>query len=78
MQINSQMQIDSSSTPTTFQKDYKVSKEESTVSLGEQKQLPVATFQKAVDKLNEFMEVHNNNIKFVYHEGLKEYYVEIV
>lgn len=40
--------------------------------------IPKATFQKAIDKLNEFMEVHNNNLKFVYHDGLKEYYVKVV
>ena len=44
----------------------------------EQSQLPKPTLKKAIDKLNEFMEVHNNDLKFVYHEGLKEYYAEVV
>ncbi|MBQ0140962.1 MAG: flagellar protein FlaG [Kurthia sp.] len=35
-------------------------------------------YQVAVNKMNEFMEATNKNSKFVFHEGLGEYYVEIV
>lgn len=35
-------------------------------------------YQVAVNKMNEFMEVTNKNSKFIFHEGLDKYYVEIV
>lgn len=35
-------------------------------------------YQVAVNKMNEFMEATNNNSKFIFHEGLEKYYVEIV
>ncbi|MGE7622502.1 flagellar protein FlaG [Viridibacillus sp. NPDC096237] len=36
------------------------------------------TCERAVNKLNEFMEVHNKNSKFVFHEKLDRYYVQVV
>lgn len=35
-------------------------------------------FQVAVNKLNEFMEYTNKSSKFIFHEGLGKYYVEVV
>lgn len=35
-------------------------------------------YQIAVNKLNEFMETTNKSSKFIFHEGLEKYYVEIV
>lgn len=35
-------------------------------------------YQIAVNKMNEFMEATNKNSKFIFHEGLEKYYVEIV
>lgn len=35
-------------------------------------------YQTAVNKLNQFMEYTQRNSKFVYHEDLEKYYVEIV
>lgn len=35
-------------------------------------------YQTAVNKLNEFMEYSKKNSKFVFHDGLQKYYVEIV
>lgn len=35
-------------------------------------------YQNAVNKLNEFMDYTNRNSKFVFHEELDKYYVEIV
>lgn len=35
-------------------------------------------FQIAVNKLNEFMEHAQKNSKFIFHEGLGKYYVEVV
>lgn len=35
-------------------------------------------FQIAVNKLNEFMEHTQKNSKFIFHEGLGKYYVEVV
>ena len=34
--------------------------------------------KQAVDSVNEIFEINNKNLRFVYHEGLKEYYVELV
>ncbi|MBM7607965.1 flagellar protein FlaG [Lysinibacillus composti] len=33
---------------------------------------------KAVDSLNEIFEINNRNLKFVFHDGLQEYYVQLV
>lgn len=35
-------------------------------------------YQVAVNKMNEFMEATSKNSKFIFHEGLEKYYVEIV
>ena len=35
-------------------------------------------YQTAVNKMNEFMEHNNKNSKFIFHEGLGKYYVEVV
>ncbi|RUL54203.1 flagellar protein FlaG [Lysinibacillus antri] len=34
--------------------------------------------QQAVDSLNEIFEINNRQLKFVYHDGLKQYYVQLV
>lgn len=34
--------------------------------------------KQAVDSLNEFMESNHNSSKFVYHEGLDRYFVQVV
>ncbi|MGX9133380.1 flagellar protein FlaG [Rummeliibacillus sp. JY-2-4R] len=81
MRISSQIPpIEASNNGATTQKNAPVKTETNTkiMQKEEQNQFSKAIFQKTVDKLNEFMEVHNNNLKFIYHEGLKEYYVEVV
>ncbi|MFJ8064163.1 flagellar protein FlaG [Psychrobacillus sp. NPDC096426] len=40
--------------------------------------IPKEKVQKAVDALNEFMTVQNRNSKFIMHDGLERYYVEVV
>lgn len=40
--------------------------------------IPKDKVQKAVEALNEFMTVQNRNSKFVMHDGLDRYYVEVV
>lgn len=44
----------------------------------QQETFPKEKVQKAVDALNEFMTVQNRNSKFVMHDGLDRYYVEVV
>lgn len=44
----------------------------------EQGQPTKEAFQIAVNKLNEFMEHAQKNSKFIFHEGLGKYYVEVV
>jgi len=39
---------------------------------------PKENVQKAVDALNEFMTLQNHNSKFVMHEGLERYFVQVV
>ncbi|GEK31505.1 hypothetical protein KZO01_18140 [Kurthia zopfii] len=38
----------------------------------------IQAYQIAVNKMNEFMEHNNKNSKFIFHEGLGKYYVEVV
>jgi len=40
--------------------------------------LPKEKVQKAIDALNEFMTLQNHNSKFVMHEGLERYFVQVV
>ena len=40
--------------------------------------IPKEKVQKAVDALNEFMTIQNRNSKFIMHDGLDRYYVEVV
>lgn len=44
----------------------------------ERESIPKEKVQKAVDALNEFMTVQNRSSKFVMHDGLDRYYVEVV
>ena len=44
----------------------------------EKESIPKDKVQKAVDALNEFMTIQNHNSKFVLHDGLDRYYVEVV
>ncbi len=39
---------------------------------------PKEKVRKAVDALNEFMTLQNHNSKFVMHDGLERYYVQVV
>ncbi len=44
----------------------------------EKEAFPKEKVQKAVDALNEFMTLQNHNSKFVMHEGLERYFVQVV
>ncbi|MEK3978408.1 flagellar protein FlaG [Psychrobacillus sp. FSL K6-2836] len=44
----------------------------------EQTHLPAEKAKKMTDSMNRFMESTNTNLRFQYHEELKEYYVTIV
>lgn len=43
-----------------------------------QEEISKEKVQKAVDSLNEFMTLQNRHSKFVMHDGLDRYYVEVV
>lgn len=45
---------------------------------GEEQEVTKEKLQKAVDVVNEFLEINNSSSKFVYHDGLERYYVTIV
>lgn len=42
------------------------------------KAIPREKVEKAVNALNEFMTLHNRNSKFVMHDGLDRYFVQVV
>ncbi len=42
------------------------------------KAIPREKVKKAVNALNEFMTLHNRNSKFVLHDGLDRYFVQVV
>lgn len=44
----------------------------------EQNPLPAEKAKKMTESINHFMETTNTNLRFQYHEDLKEYYVTIV
>ena len=44
----------------------------------EQNPLPAEKAKKMTESINRFMETTNTNLRFQYHEDLKEYYVTIV
>lgn len=47
-------------------------------SQDEQNPLPADKAKKMTESINRFMETTNTNLRFQYHEDLKEYYVTIV
>lgn len=44
----------------------------------EKELIPKEKVQKAIDALNEFMTIQNRNSKFIMHDGLDRYYVEVI
>ncbi|QEY20487.1 MULTISPECIES: flagellar protein FlaG [unclassified Psychrobacillus] len=44
----------------------------------EKELIPKEKVQKAVDALNEFITIQNRNSKFIMHDGLDRYYVEVI
>ena len=34
--------------------------------------------QKAVDSVNEFFKINNSELKFIYHDGLEQYFLQLV
>ena len=51
---------------------------EKTTAVGEEQEVTKEKLQKAVDVINEFLEINHSSSKFVYHEGLERYYVAVV
>ncbi|MCM3389777.1 flagellar protein FlaG [Ureibacillus chungkukjangi] len=89
MRISSQQAADSSMTTKTFQSEpvEKVEEQGSSNStsgsnqqLGtlEKNEITEEKLKQAVDSLNEFLESNHNSSKFVYHEGLDRYFVQVV
>ncbi|MEK9197500.1 flagellar protein FlaG [Ureibacillus sp. 179-F W5.1 NHS] len=65
-----QVEKQGSSNTTTMTNQQNATLENSEVTEGKLKQ--------AVDSLNEFLEINHNSAKFVYHEGLERYFVQVV
>lgn len=51
---------------------------EKATTVGEEQEISKEKLQKAVDVVNEFLEINHSSSKFMYHEGLERYYVTIV
>ncbi len=51
---------------------------EKATTAGEEQEVTKEKLQKAVDVVNEFLEINHSSSKFMYHEGLERYYVTIV
>lgn len=41
-------------------------------------EIPVEKMQQAVDSINEIFEINQSELKFVFHEGLEQYFVQLV
>lgn len=91
MRISAQAQtkdlaIASLSIPKAVEETTKVNDTESSLKqlmkaeqqANEKDSIPKEKVKKAVDALNEFMTVQNRSSKFVMHDGLDRYYVEVV
>jgi len=50
---------------------------ENSVGTGEE-QIPKEKLQQAVDTINEFLHINHNNSKFVFHDGLDRYFVQVI
>ncbi|MBU0906067.1 MAG: flagellar protein FlaG [Firmicutes bacterium] len=74
-QVSSTNEASEKLVPKTIIEDYKPSllqKEE------DQNPLPAEKAKKMTESINRFMETTNTNLRFQFHEELKEYYVTIV
>ena len=43
-----------------------------------EQELPKDKLQQAVNSINEFFEINHSELKFIFHEGLEEYFVQLV
>ncbi|MDN4492224.1 flagellar protein FlaG [Ureibacillus aquaedulcis] len=89
MRISSQQATDTSAATKTFQtapveKVEEQGSSNSKTMINEQlttiekNDINEEKLKQAVDSLNEFMESNHNSSKFVYHEGLDRYFVQVV
>ena len=53
-------------------------KEQQSPSLESEPEVSKEKLQQAVDAVNDFFEINYNELKFVFHEGLEKYYVQLV
>lgn len=44
----------------------------------EEVQVSKKKVEEVTNKLNEFLEIHNRSLKFILHEELKQYYVQVI
>jgi flagellar protein FlaG len=44
----------------------------------EEVQVSKKKVEEVTNKLNEFLEIHNRSLKFILHEGLNQYYVQVI
>ncbi|MGE7690574.1 flagellar protein FlaG [Lysinibacillus sp. NPDC097214] len=52
--------------------------EEKVTAVGEEQEISIEKLQQAVNAVNDFLEINSNSSKFIYHEGLGQYYVAVV
>ncbi|RKQ12843.1 flagellar protein FlaG [Ureibacillus endophyticus] len=51
---------------------------QSPIQTNEQQEISKEKLQQVVDSINEFFEINQSELKFVYHEGLEKYFVQLV
>jgi len=51
---------------------------EQQIGNNEEVQIPKSKLEEITNKLNEFLEIQNRSLKFILHDGLDQYYVEVI
>lgn len=64
--------------PVTINKSNEQPTNESPIVQAEEPVVSIEKIHQAVDSLNEFLEINNSTSKFLFHEGLNRYFVQVV
>ena len=89
MRISSQHAADSQTVAKTYQsatvENVENQESSNTITIVKQQlpnfennELTEEKLKQAIDSLNDFLEINHNSSKFVYHEGLDRYFVQVV
>lgn len=76
--VSSSIEKSSDVQKTTFIKQNDKSTVEQQTVQAEEQTVSIEKIQQAVDSLNEFLEINNSSSRFLFHEGLNRYFVQVV